>query len=223
MNKKKMSVRILFSIAGVTLAGISVGFLKLAAMGVDPFQAAMSGLNSVIPISFGSLYVIIGIVLLLFSLIVDRHYVGLASIITLSLQGYVIDFSTSILFSIFPDAGFLLRAVSFLIGIALLCFSTAIYFTADLGVSAYDAIALIITNTWKKGKFKFNRIMTDCVCVVLGSICYMAAGNTLSGLTAIVGIGTILTAFCMGPLVDFFQNKVVAPFYSKLISNINLE
>lgn len=213
-----LSVRIIFSILGVTLAGISVGFLKLAAFGVDPFQALMSGLNAVIPISFGTLYVIVGVVLLVFSLIVDKHYVGLASIITLSLQGYVIDFSTNVLFSLFPAAGFLLRAVSFLIGIIMLCFSTAIYFTADLGVSAYDAIALIITNTWKKGKFKFNRIMTDCVCVILGSAGYIAAGNPLYGLTAIVGIGTIVTAFCMGPLVDFFQTKVVTLIYYRIAS-----
>lgn len=216
MNKRELPLRILFSILGVTLAGISVGFLKLAAFGVDPFQAMMAGLNAVIPISFGTLYAIVGLLLLAFCFVADRHFVGLASIITLTLQGYVIDFSRNILFGLFPNAGLVVRGVSFGIGMLLLCFATAIYFTADLGVSAYDAISLIITHTWKKGKFKFNRILTDCVCVILGSTAYLACGNSLSALTAIVGIGTILTAFCMGPLVDFFQTKVVTPIFQKI-------
>lgn len=218
MKKQELTVRIILSILGVTLAGISVSFLKLAAMGVDPFQAMMAGLNAVIPIPFGTLYAIIGILLLVFCFIVDRHYVGLASIITLMLQGYVIDFFKDLLFLLVPNAGIVARGVSFLIGIVLLCFATAVYFTADLGVSAYDAISLIITNTWKKGKFKFNRILTDCVCVILGSVTFLAAGNTLPSLTSVVGIGTIITAFCMGPLVAFFQQKITTPLFHKIVS-----
>lgn len=217
MKKKELAVKISFSVLGVALAGVSVGFLKLAAMGVDPFQAMMAGLNAVIPIPFGALYAIVGLLLLCFSFFVDRHYVGLASIITLTIQGYIIDFAKDILFSLFPEAVLGVRVVSFVIGIVLLCFATAIYFTADLGVSAYDAISLVITNTWKKGKFRYNRIMTDCVCVILGSVTYLISGGTFSTLTSIVGIGTIVTAFCMGPLVDFFQTKVVAPAYRSIL------
>lgn len=217
MKKREWILRIFLSVLGVALAGISVSFLKLAAFGVDPFQSMMTGLNTVIPISFGTLYAIVGLLLLLFCFIADRHYVGLASVITLTLQGYVIDFGKNLLFSMFPDAGIPVRAVSFLIGIVLLCFSTAIYFTADLGVSAYDAISLIITNTWKKGKFKFNRIITDCFCVIIGSVTFLSVGNSLPALTEVVGVGTLITAFCMGPLVDFFQTKVVTPIFQKAL------
>ena len=96
------SKRILMSVLGVVLAGVSVGFLKRAAFGVDPFQTFMSGLDSLLPISFGTLYVIASLVLLTFSLISDRHYIGLATFVTLFFQGYVIDFSREILFSAFP-------------------------------------------------------------------------------------------------------------------------
>lgn len=218
MKKQDWILRILLCILGVSLAGVSVGFLKLAAMGVDPFQAMMTGLNAVIPISFGTLYAIVGLLLLLFSFWADRHYVGLASVITLTIQGYIIDFATNLLFVLSPDPTIPIRIASFIIGIVLLCFATAVYFTADLGVSAYDAISLIITHTWKKGRFKFNRIFTDCVCVVMGSVTFLAAGGALRELTTVVGIGTIITAFCMGPLVDFFQSKVVMPLYQKIQS-----
>ncbi len=216
MKAKNLSVRISFSIFGVVLAGVAVGFLKLGAMGVDPFQVLMAGLNEVIPISFGTLYAIFGLLLLAFSFLVQRRYVGLASIITLTLQGYVIDFSKNMLFMLFPDAGLGVRAISFLIGILLLCFATAVYFAADLGVSAYDAIALIITNTFKKGKFRYNRILTDCICLIVGSAAFLLGGNSFYDLLAVVGIGTVVTAFCMGPLVDFFHTKLIQPLMRRI-------
>lgn len=68
-----MKTRILMSSLGVMIGGISVGMFRTAALGIDPFQSLMSGLNSLIPISFGTLYVIANMALLLFSLIIDRH------------------------------------------------------------------------------------------------------------------------------------------------------
>ena len=47
--------RILMSVLGVIIGGISVGFFKLAAFGVDPFQSFMSGMEKLIPIDFGTL------------------------------------------------------------------------------------------------------------------------------------------------------------------------
>ena len=73
---KERRRRIAMSLFGVIICAISVGVFKLAALGVDPFQSLMSGLDSMIPIKFGTLYVIVNAVLLLFSLIADRHNIG---------------------------------------------------------------------------------------------------------------------------------------------------
>lgn len=205
------SKRILMSVLGVVLAGVSVGFLKRAAFGVDPFQTFMSGLDSLLPISFGTLYVIASLVLLTFSLISDRHYIGLATFVTLFFQGYVIDFSREILFSAFPVMQSGGRFLFLMIGIVLLCLASSVYFTADPGVSTYDAVSLIIANTWKVGKFKYNRIICDLVCVCFGSGMYLISGGEINGLTAIVGAGTIITAFFMGPLIEFFNERVARP------------
>ena len=59
--------RIFMSLFGVIICAISVGIFKLASFGVDPFQSFMSGLSSVIPISFGTLYVIVNLLLLSFA------------------------------------------------------------------------------------------------------------------------------------------------------------
>lgn len=62
-----MKKSVLMSVIGVLLCAISVGFFKLAAFGVDPFQSFMRGMDQLIPIEFGTLYVIVNVCLLLFA------------------------------------------------------------------------------------------------------------------------------------------------------------
>ena len=203
------------SIIGVMIGAVSVGFFKLAAFGVDPFQSFMSGINQMIPINFGTLYVIVNAVLLLFALVFDRHYIGIATFINLFLLGYVVQFSYDTLLTIFPDASILVRTCSFVFGFVALCFGCSVYITADLGVSTYDAIALIMANKWKIGKFKYIRITTDVVCVALGIALFLLGGGKVAAIPAFVGVGTILTAFFMGPLIDFFNRRVSEPYLNR--------
>lgn len=207
--------RILMSVLGVIVGGISVGFFKLAAFGVDPFQSFMSGMEKLIPIDFGTLYVIVNACLLLFALVFDKHYINIATMVNLFLLGYVVDFSHNTLLTIFPDASMVVRIVCFIFGFVVLCFASSLYMTADLGVSTYDAIALILTNKWKLGKFKYIRIATDIVCVILGAVLFILGKGEFKDIPTFIGVGTILTAFFMGPLIDFFNRKIAIPMLEK--------
>ena len=101
--------RIVMSLCGVLICAVSVGIFKLAALGVDPFQSLMSGLDELVPISFGTLYVIVNLILLAFTLLTDRHNIGIATFINLFLLGYVTQFSYALLQKLFPDPGLLFR------------------------------------------------------------------------------------------------------------------
>ncbi|MBR3789197.1 MAG: hypothetical protein IKJ86_04325 [Clostridia bacterium] len=207
--------RILMSVLGVIVGGISVGFFKLAAFGVDPFQSFMSGMEKLIPIDFGTLYVIVNACLLLFALVFDKHYINIATMVNLFLLGYVVDFSHNTLLTIFPEASMVVRIICFIFGFVVLCLASSLYMTADLGVSTYDAIALILTNKWKLGKFKYIRITTDLVCVILGAVLFILGKGAIKDIPAFIGVGTILTAFFMGPLIDFFNRKIAIPLLNK--------
>ncbi len=213
MNSSNKTKRILMCVIGVVFCGLSVGLFKKAAFGVDPFQTFMSGLDQMIPISFGTLYTITNICLFLFSLIFDRHYIGIATFVNLFFLGYIAQFSLDTLNVWFPNMGMAGRVVCLIIAIVVMCFASSMYFTADLGVSTYDAVSLIITNTWKIGKFKYNRIISDFVCVILGTTIYLMAGG--KHLFSSVGVGTIITAFFMGPLIDYFNVHVSEPFLKR--------
>ena len=213
--------RVLMSFFGVILSGICVGIFKLAAFGVDPFQAFMSGLNTAIPISFGTLYMIANIVLLLFSLIFNRKNIGIATFINLFLLGYITQFTYAFLQNIFSNPNLIIRSLSLIIGVVVLCFASALYMTADLGVSTYDSIAITMADKWHIGPFKWIRVSTDVCCVIIGVILFLVGGGVIKDIPTFAGIGTIFTAFFMGPLIDFFNVKCARPLlYGKDVSNI---
>lgn len=196
---------------GVVLSGVAVSFFKSAVFGVDPFQALMSGLDALIPIGYGTLYVIVNAALLLFSIVFDRKRIGLGTLINLFLLGYIVQFGVEIISSFAPAPGLALRVVFLAVGVLIACFAASMYFTANLGVSTYDAIALIISETWGIWQFKFIRIITDFICVLLGTALYLLSGGEVHGLVAIVGIGTIISAFMMGPMITWFNVHVCGP------------
>lgn len=214
MKKENLGKRVAMSLFGVIICAISVGIFKIAALGVDPFQSFMAGLDAVVPIKFGTLYVITNAVLLLFALVFDRHYIGIATFINLFLLGYITQFTYEFLQTVITDPSIAVRIICLITGVVIICFGSAFYMTADLGVSTYDAIALIICNTWKKGKFQYVRIITDIVCVILGVILFLISGGKIPQIPTIAGIGTIITAFFMGPLIEFFNVHVSRPILS---------
>jgi Predicted membrane protein len=204
--------RIAMSAIGVIICGVSVGMFKHASLGVDPFQSLMSGLDAVIPISFGTLYVLVNLVLLLFALLLDRRKIGLATLINLFLLGYIAQFSQGVCARLLPEPSLPVRLGLLSVAIVIMCLASAFYFTANLGVSTYDAVALIWSEKQTRIPFPICRIITDLICVVAGVALCVLAGFTLGQIFGEVGIGTIITAFFMGPLIELFNKTVARPF-----------
>ena len=206
-----MTKRIIMSVSGVVLCGLSVGMFKHAALGVDPFQALMSGLDAVIPIRFGTLYVIVNVLLLSFPLLADRHKIGLATFINLFLLGYVVEFSQSLCARLLPGLGLGGRAILLVSALVPLSLASSLYFTADLGVSTYDAVALVWSEKQSRIAFPLCRILTDSACVLTGGALCLLSGMSFPQLFGSIGVGTVITAFFMGPLIEFFNKTVSRP------------
>jgi len=207
--------RVWMSLAGVLICAVSVGVFKIAALGVDPFQSLMSGLDNWIPIPFGTLYVLVNLVLLAFSLVADRRNIGIATFINLFLLGYITQFTYALLQQWLPDSSLGVRILCLISGIVIICFGSSLYMTANLGVSTYDAVAIVLSGKWKLGQFQYVRICCDLVCVLLGVGLFLLSGGTLAQVPAIAGVGTVITAFFMGPLIQFFNDRVAKPLLSK--------
>ena len=202
MKDKRLKKRIFMAFIGVLVSGLSVGLFRNSAFGTDPFQVMVNGIsNKITFIDFGTLYMIINLLMLLIIFILNRHHIGISTFINIFLLGYVVQFSDDVVKGIVGEhPSMAVRIALMITAIIILCFASAMYFTADLGVSTYDAVALILEER-KVGKFRILRIITDIICVVTGFL-----------MGAIVGVGTVVTAFFMGPLIDIFNVHVARPF-----------
>lgn len=191
--------RLMMTFLGVLTCALSVGMFKQAGFGTDPFQCLCNGLDRMIPIDFGTLYMLINLVLLVAVYFMDKHYIGIATFINLFLMGYIIDFSEHTLMRLIPNPSMAVRIVYIIVAIVVMCVGSSLYFTADLGVSTYDSIALHLADR-KIAPFRFIRITTDLICVGLG----FAMGY-------VPGVGTIITALFMGPLISYFNRTLAEP------------
>lgn len=197
----KFRPRLVMTVAGVVLCATAVGFFKCSLFGVDPFQCFAQGSwqRFMSGFAYGTYYSGLCFLLLILDLFLDKHYIGIATFINLFLTGYIADFSQRAIHRLFPTPALGGRILLLLIGVVLMCFAASLYMTSDLGVSVYDAIPIIISN--KSGKpFRFCRIGCDLVCVITGALCGL-----------LPGIGTLVAAFFMGPLIELFNAVISRP------------
>lgn len=218
-----MKRRILMTILGVCVCGLSVGMFSFSNLGLDPFQVFAHGTWHLTGIGYGTFYAILNIIMLAIIFLVNRHMIGLGTVINLFGVGYMAEFSEWVIRRLVHTDAFWVHFLFLAAGIVIMCLASAIYFTSDLGVSTYDAVALTIAERRKKWKFKYIRITTDLICVIVGwgildltRLPEFPHGGSVWQIVAwslggTVGIGTIITAFFMGPLIAFFNRKVAIP------------
>jgi uncharacterized membrane protein YczE len=201
------SRRIIMTVFGVLIAGFSVGMFNFSNFGMDPFQVLAHGLWMHLPIGFGTFYMILNLIMLIFIFIIDKRKIGLGTVINIFLLGYVVEFSSWLFKVSFSNPTMMMRITFLIVGLVILCFGSSLYFIGDLGVSTYDAVAIILSEK-KIAKFQYCRIASDLICTIIGFM-----------LGATVGLGTFVTAFFMGPVIAFFNKKVSIPLrYGKASS-----
>ena len=201
---KEKIIRIAMTILGLLIAGFAVGMFKHSNFGTDPFQVFAAGIHSKTTLSFGVMYIIINVAFLIVVFFLNKHYIGIATIINLFLIGYIVEFSYAMFQNLLPEPTMMVRIILLCVGFIVLTIGSSFYITADLGVSTYDAIALVMADK-KIAKFQYCRIATDLVCVTIGFL-----------LGATIGVGTIMTAFLMGPFIAFFRRTLTDPILKKI-------
>lgn len=204
MDKQESSQkwkRIAMSFFGVIVTGFCIGAFQKANLGTDPFTCFVTGIANIFHSTYSTFYIIVTGALLVGVFFVEKHYIGIATVINLFFTGMAADFMRNILDNIFPAPGMAAQLVMMLLGIFGTCFAASVYFTADLGVSAYDAWSLIAANKYKLMPFRLCRIASDSVCVLTGLIFHVT-----------IGVGTVITALFMGPVVQWFNTNVSEPF-----------
>jgi len=198
---KNLIRRIVMVCAGVLIMGFAVSLLIYANLGTDPASCMNLGVSSKIGLSFGTYQLIFNSIVLVFTFIFARHFIGIGTIINMAFVGYLADFFKMVIIPIFPShPSLLLRIIVMGLAAVMLSFSASLYIHPQLGLSPYDSIAFMVAEH-TGFQFHWLRIVCDMMALSIGWLC-----------GSVVGVGTVVTALCLGPLIKFFSDMLQKKF-----------
>ncbi len=206
MKIKQDGKRILVTIIGIVLVGLSAGVFRKTGFGTDPYTCMNLGLSGFFGMDFGTFQLLVNIVLLLMMLLFSRHFIGFGTFVNMIFMGYISDFSLSMLDRLLgPVLSLGFRLTLLFIAVIVICIGAALYMEANLGIAPYDAMGYLLERIEKRRlSYRYNRIITDVVAVAIG----FSFGS-------VVGIGTVILSFFTGPLITFFRDH----FASKVMGS----
>ena len=211
INQKELLTRVLILLVGLTIAHLGVTLFILADLGSDPFNVLVQGIFRTIGnlldwsfITHGRVHIVICFIIILALLAVDRSYIKIGTILCMIFGGPIIDVFTVVLAPVFAITDFFVfKLLMLALGCVILAYGMTIVIKSDAGTGPNDLVAVVISDKLKK-KFSIVRIIVDLSFVIIGFV----LGGSL-------GIGTIICAFCVGPVAGHFL-----PINEKIVNGI---
>lgn len=208
---KEICIRLCILLIGLTIAHLGVTLFLLADLGSDPFNVFVQGIFRTIQKitswdfwTHGYTHMSICFLIMLILLFVDKTYVKIGTVVCMFFGGPIIDFFTMILQPVIHSGNpFVIRLLTLAIGCVILAFGMTIVMKSDAGVGPNDLVAISISDKLHK-PFGITRIIVD--------VCFVLIGFLLGG---ILGIGTVICAFLVGPVAERFL-----PFQEKWIQKL---
>lgn len=184
--RDRLGQRLSRLVAGLLLFGFSDGLILLAGLGVDPWDVLHQGLSRTFGLQVGTWSILASAVVLL--LWVPLHQrPGLGTVSNAFLVGLAINGTLAV---VPTPHGIPLRAVVMVAGILLNAVATGLYIGAGLGPGPRDGL---MTGIAARGhSVRVARTSIELAVLAIG---YLLGGN--------VGVGTVLYAFGIGPLVHW--------------------
>lgn len=185
------------SFIGIAILSMGTAFLRGGQVGLDPFTATNTGISGHLNMGLGVYQLLANALIFIFILILDRHKIGIGTLLNMVLVGFEVQWFIALYRQIFGTHVNVIIIISdLIIGLVLFTLGASLYMAADLGVAPYDAIAPILSDRLH-AKYRTVRIAQDVLFMVVG---FLVGGP--------VGFGTIIVAFFTGPLITFWDQHV---------------
>lgn len=181
-------------LAGLVSCGTGLALMVLAGLGLGPWEVLHQGLSRRTGIPIGTMGILVGVVVLLGWLPL-RQRPGVGTVCNVVLIGVTID----VVLALAPvPAGMAARWACLVTGVLLVGVGSGLYIGAGLGPGPRDGL---MTGLAARGhSLRLVRTGIEVAALVAG----WALGGT-------VGIGTVLFAFAIGPLVQLFLGRLTIP------------
>ena len=181
-------------LAGLACIGLGVAFMKQANLGLGPWDVLGDGLAQLTGIQLGTASIIIGAVVLLLWIPI-REKPGVGTLTNLLLIGAFINIALAVVRSV---SGVLLQSVWLIVGLLLAALGSVLYLGSQLGAGPRDGLMLGLS---RKTGWSVRLTRTALEVAVL------IAGWLLGGA---VGVGTVIIALTIGPVIQFISRVIGA-------------
>lgn len=209
----KFIKKIMGIVLGTMLLGLGVALSKSASLGQDPLSGFLFSFVYLFDekLPYSVYYTGFNFILLILMLIYTKNKINIGTIICLLCTGVFSDlFYLMLSVCNFIPTHIIIRLIITILGIIITCFGIALYGSANLGLSPYEALPLIINKKIGKIKFQYARIITDVICTIITLI----IGVVILNRSDLININTILNFIFAGPLISIFS-KIVIKYYYK--------
>lgn len=194
-TRREWILRLCFLTLGLIIAHLGVTLFLISDLGTDTFTVFASGISHVTGISVGLCHSGIQCVLIILMLLFTKGYIKAGSFICCILGGPIIDLFHFMLGRfVSASSPMPVRLITMVAGCMILSVGMALVISSDAGTGPNDLVAVILTDKLKKFQFRTVRICCDLFFIITGFL----LGGT-------VGIGTIVAAFLVGPIVQIFR------------------
>ncbi len=187
-NLRQRLVRL---IIGLVAFGVGIGLMLQSSLGVPPWDVLHQGLARRFGLTVGAWSIIVSVVVLLFWLPLRERY-GIGTLLNAVLIGVVLDVTTALV----PAAESTPVAWAMLLGgVVIIGVASGLYIGANLGPGPRDGL---MTGIAKRGpSIRLTRAVLEIAVLTIG---WVLGGR--------FGIGTIVFALAIGPLVHFFLPRL---------------
>ncbi|MEO6604950.1 MAG: hypothetical protein ABIN55_05000 [Aeromicrobium sp.] len=185
---RRMPERLARLLAGLFLYGFTMAMMVESTLGLDPWDVFHEGLAKHVPLTFGQVVIAVGAIVLLLWIPL-RQKPGIGTILNVIVIGLAADFGIALIDQ--PD-NLWLRGLLLVGGVVGNGFAGALYIGAQLGPGPRDGLWLaLVKRTGHSVRFWRTTI----------ELTVLAVGFVLGGT---VGVGTVLYALTIGPIVQVF-------------------
>ncbi|HET8718869.1 MAG TPA: hypothetical protein VFM50_14080 [Nocardioidaceae bacterium] len=196
----RMPRRLLQLAVGLTLYGVSMAMMVRGTLGLDPWDVFHLGVARHLPLSFGGVVIATGVVVLLLWVPL-RQMPGLGTVANAVVIGLVTDVALALLAA--PDQ-LALRGALLVGGVLLNAVATALYIGSQLGPGPRDGL---MTGLVRRTGWSVRVVRTSI------ELSVVAVGWLLGG---VVGVGTVVYALSIGPLVQLLLPRFIVELPPKV-------
>ena len=187
-TRRDLTARLPRLILGLLLFGVGIAIMVIANLGLSPWEVMHQGISRNTGIPIGTVGIITGIVVLLLWIPLHER-IGVGTILNVVLIGLVVDASLWLLPTTVEPMW--LRWVLMAGGTVIIAVGSGLYIGAGLGPGPRDGL---MTGLARRGiNIAIARAGIEITVLVIG---YFLGGT--------VGVGTVVFAFGVGPLVAVF-------------------